>query len=107
MLFLLIGLSLAADPAPENAWTKDEAKCLTNIQQLTFNFVRAGEAYFSPDMKTIIFQAEEKGVNPFYQIFAMDLANKRFNRISNGDGKTTCAYYRPDGKKIIYASTHL
>jgi Tol biopolymer transport system component len=100
-------LSASAEPAD---WKKAESASLRNIRQLTFDdtFVRAGEAYFSPDARTIIFQAEEKGAdNPFYQIFTMDLATGKFRRISPGVGKTTCAYFAPDGKKIIYASTHL
>src|SRR5439155_6015139 len=81
---------------------------LKKIQQLTTDFVRAGEGYFSPDGKQIIFQAEEKGSgNPFYQIFVMDLETKQYRRVSPGVGKTTCSFFRPDGKKIIFASSHL
>ena len=66
---------LAAEPAD---WHKDEAVHLKNIQQVTKDFVRAGEGYFSPDGKQIIFQAEEKDSgNPFYQIFTQDLATGR------------------------------
>jgi Tol biopolymer transport system component len=105
MLVLLTTLALAADP---DDWSKAEARCLSNIRQLTRDFVRAGEGYFSPDGKTIIFQAEEQGTgNPFYQIFTMDLASGRSHRVSPGIGKTTCAYFHPSGKKIIFASTHL
>src|SRR5947199_4423294 len=106
MLFLLASLALAADPAPD--WQKQESACLANVRQLTFDFARAGEGYFSPDGKQIIFQAEEKDTgNPFYQIFVQDLATGRAARVSPGAGKTTCAYFRPDGKKIIFASSHL
>src|SRR5262245_18838416 len=105
MLPLVLMLSVGADPAP---WAKDEAAHLANIKQLTTDFVRAGEGYFSPDGRTIIYQAEEKDTgNPFYQIFTQDLATGKFKRVSPGVGKTTCAYFSPDGKKIIYASTHL
>jgi Tol biopolymer transport system component len=105
MLFLLASLAVALQPAD---WEKAEAVHLKNIRQLTTDFVRAGEGYFSPDMKQIIFQAEEKDRgNPFYQIFVMDLETGRYRRVSPGVGKTTCAYFRPDGKKIIFASTHL
>src|SRR5262249_34218658 len=45
--------------------------------------------------------------NPFYQIYTMDLKTGKFRRVSPGVGKTTCSYFRPDGKKIIFASTHL
>src|SRR5262249_23321687 len=58
--------------------------------------------------KSIIYQAEENDTgNPFYQIFTQDLASGMFRRVSPGVGKTTCAYFRPDGKKIFFASTHL
>ena len=104
MLSLLACLALAAEPA---AWQKLEAVHLKNIRQVTHEFVRAGEGYFSPDGKQIIFQAEEKGTgNPFYQIFVMDLEDGQVRRVSPGVGKTTCSYFRPDGKKILFASSH-
>ena len=96
---------LAADPAD---WQKDEAVYLKNIRQVTRDFVRAGEGYFAPDGKHIIFQAEEKDSgNPFYQIFVQDLDTGRYRRVSPGVGKTTCSYFSPDAKKIIFASSHL
>ncbi len=105
MFALLAFAALAADPAD---WAKAESAHLKNIKQLTRDFVRAGEGYFSPDGKTIIFQAEEKNTgNPFYQIFTLDLASGRTQRISPGVGKCTCAYFSPDGKKMIFASSHL
>lgn len=85
-----------------------ESPYLHNIRQVTHGFVRAGEGYFSPDGKQILFQAEERGTdNPFYQIFVQDLSSGRYRRVSPGVGKTTCSYFRPDGRKIIFASTHL
>src|SRR4029079_6236870 len=42
----------------------------------------------------------------FYQIFTQDLATGRRHRVSPGVGKTTCSFFRPDGKKIIFASSH-
>src|SRR4051794_8802354 len=107
MLPLLACLALGADPAGDD-WQKAEAAHLQNVRQLTKDFVRAGEAYFSPDGKQIVFQAEEKdGGNPFYQIFLMDLETGKVRRVSPGVGKTTCSYFSPDGKKIIFASSHL
>jgi TolB protein len=95
-------------------WKADESRHLKNIQQLTFDlapdgtgFSRAGEAYFSPDQSTIIYQAV-RGDNPFYQIYTQPLAKGGKPRlVSTGRGRTTCAYFRPDGKRIIYASSHL
>jgi Tol biopolymer transport system component len=106
MWTLIAGLLLGAGPAED--WQKQEAVHLKNIRQLTRDFVRAGEAYFSPDAKQIIFQAEEKeGGNPYYQIFVMDLETGAYRRISPGVGDTTCSYFSPDGKKVIFASSHL
>src|SRR5205807_360039 len=60
------------------------------------------------DGRRVIFQAEEKDTgNPFYQIFVQDLAGGVPRRISPGVGRTTCSYFRPDGKKVIFASSHL
>src|SRR5262249_43043038 len=45
--------------------------------------------------------------NPFYQIFIMDLETGKTHRVSPGVGKTTCAWFTPDGKKVLFASSHL
>jgi TolB protein len=105
MFLTLACLVMGAQPGGD--WQKQETQYLKNIRQLTVDFARAGEGYFSPDMTQIIFQAEEKGTgNPFYQIFTMELGSGRVRRVSTGVGKTTCAYFSPDGKKIIFASSH-
>jgi Tol biopolymer transport system component len=105
-LFLLCAAAFAADA--DEDWQKMEGVHLKNIRQVTKDFVRAGEGYFSPDGKQAIFQAEEKDSgNPFYQIFVTDLESGKFRRVSPGVGKTTCSFFRPDGHKIIFASTHL
>jgi TolB protein len=93
-------------PAQPADWATAESKYLKNIKQITAGYARAGEGYFSPDAKTIIFQAEEKDTgNPFYQMFVQDLATGVARRISPGMGRCTCGYFRPDGKRIIYASS--
>lgn len=84
-------------------------KFLSNITQLTnreMDLFNAGEAYFSPDMKTIIFQATPIGASA-YQIYTMDLASRKIKMVSTGKGACTCGFFRPDGKKIIFASSHL
>jgi TolB protein len=98
---------LALQGQPDTDWPKLEGVHLKNIRQVSQGFIRAGEGYFSPDGKNIIFQAEEKGDNPFYQQFVMDLATGKLRRVSLGVGKTTCGFFSHDGKKIIFASSHL
>lgn len=85
-----------------------EAPVLTHIKQLTFpsmGFEKAGEAYFSPDGTQIILQAVPKG-QKHYQIYLMEIASGQPRMVSTGRGACTCANFRPDGKKIIFASSH-
>jgi Tol biopolymer transport system component len=106
-MFTLSLLVLLAQTPEIPDWAKEEATYLKNIKQLTHTFARAGEAYFSPDAKHIVFQAEQSGENPFYQIYVMELATSKFWRVSPGVGRTTCAYFHPSSKKLIFSSSHL
>jgi TolB protein len=92
----------AEDPGPPSI----EGSFLSNVRQVTEGMVRAGEGYFSPDMQTIIYQAVPKDY-PFYQIFTQPLTGGTPKLISTGRGRTTCSYFSPDGKKVIFASSHL
>jgi Tol biopolymer transport system component len=86
----------------------NEETCLRNIRQITFasmGFEKAGESYFSPDGNSIIFQAVPQG-EKYYQIYTMDLQTSSPQMVSTGKGACTCGFYRPDGKKIIFASSH-
>lgn len=87
---------------------KVEEQFLTNIQQLTSKEKStAGEGYFSPDGKFIIFQSEREPENPFYQIYILNIGTGETHRVSPGVGKTTCSFFRPDSEEVLYASTHL
>ena len=82
---------------------------LSNITQLTFpcmGFEKAGEAYFSPDGRKIIFQAVPIGEEN-YQIFTLDLEANELVKISQEAGACTCSYFGPDGRKIIFAASPL
>src|SRR4051794_29083406 len=105
----LLALSLAAaTPAQTRAGKPaSEADFLTHIRQLTFEGKRSGEGYFSADGKKLVFQSEREPGNPFYQIYLLDLESGDTERISPGTGKTTCAWIHPDGRRIMFASTHL
>jgi Tol biopolymer transport system component len=95
-----------------------EAKHLKNIRQVTFGFAKAGEGYFSPDGKAIIFQAARwpepttlqapaEGWDA-YQIYTAELTpGAEPKLVSTGKGKCTCAYFHPDGQSILFASSHL
>ncbi len=101
---LLVALSLTLTLTAVFAQT--EADYLTNVRQLTFEGRRAGEGYFNADGTKMVFQSEREEGNPFYQIYLMDLETGDQERISPGMGKTTCAWMHPDGKRILFASTH-
>ena len=96
--------ALAQDSGKPDA-AANESKHLANIRQVTSGFPRAGEGYFSPDGKKIVFQAYPLGY-PFYQIYVQKLDGGEPQRISPGRGRTTCAYFSPDGEKILFSSAH-
>src|SRR5712671_6270751 len=105
--FILIWLlAISARLAP-TADSTNEARFLQNTRQLTFEGRRSGEGYFSPDGKSLIFQSEREGGNPFYQIYILDLESGDTHRVSPGTGKTTCAFFRPGTDEVLFASTHL
>ena len=81
-----------------------EEKHFTAIKQLTAGGTNA-EAYWSPDGTKIIFQTTRE---PYKcdQIFLMNADGSDQHLVSTGKGRTTCGYFYPDGKHIIYASTH-
>jgi Tol biopolymer transport system component len=79
-------------------------KHLANIKQLTFGGENA-EAYFSFDGKQLIFQSKRDG-RGCDQIYRMNADGSNVKMVSNGEGRTTCAYFFKGGKKVMYASTH-
>src|SRR5258708_40249214 len=107
--FLAVAASFvsAAEPPqlPTPKLSASEAKHLANARQVTHGLPRAGEGYFSPDGKSIVYQAYPVGY-PFYQIYVQDLEKGEPRLVSTGRGRTTCSYFSPDGKKILFASSH-
>jgi Tol biopolymer transport system component len=103
IIFILFLISLSANYAQEKYLMEGE-KRLRNIRMLT-EVGENAEAYFSFDGTKIIFQAT---VDEFKcdQIFTMKLDGSDKKLVSTGKGRTTCAYFYPDGKKILYSSTH-
>ena len=83
-----------------------ERDFLTRVRRLTVEGRRAGEGYWTPDGKRLVFQSEREPGNPFYQIYTLDLSTGDVKRISPGLGKTTCAFFRPGSDEILFASTH-
>lgn len=85
--------------------TERESTFLGKARQVTFGLPRAGEGYFSPDGQHIVFQAYPIGY-PFYQIYLQKLDERTPRLLSTGRGRTTCSFFSPDGKTILFASSH-
>lgn len=113
--FLALSLAACAPPPspqpPQPAGTAvsrasdPRERHLSNLRQLTDGGENA-EAYFSFDGQRLIFQSTRP---PFGcdRIMTMDVSGGSPRQLSTGRGRTTCAYYFPDGRTFLYASTHL
>ena len=118
-LSILTGTAMAESwPVPVQADPSE--RHLANIRQLTFNNKNA-EAYFSFDGTKLIFQSTtDYGDGPqeidqprqgtplgCYQMYVLDLQSKAVRRVSTGLGTTTCGYFFPGDRRILFSSTHL
>lgn len=108
LLVIIVFIAAGAPGVPageEGSLADPREKHLANIRQLTFGGQNA-EAYFSPDGGKLIFQS----TRPPYecdQIFMMNIDGSDVRLLSTGRGRTTCSFFFPDGKRFLYASTHL
>jgi len=96
-LAALLGLAILALHA-------QTTKRLANIRQITFGGQNA-EAYWSPDGRRLVFQSTRDG-HACDQIYVMNADGSDVRMVSTGKGRSTCGYFLPDGKHILYASTH-
>ena len=77
---------------------------LADVRMLTVEGENA-EAYFSPDGTRLIFQSSPDP-QACDQMYVMKVDGTGVTRVSNGQGRTTCGFFTPDGKQVVYASTH-
>lgn len=78
---------------------------LRHVKQLTFGGQNA-EAYFSYDGRRLIFMSTREP-HQCDQIFVMNTDGSDLHLVSTGKGRTTCGYFYPDDKHVLYSSTHL
>jgi Tol biopolymer transport system component len=78
---------------------------VTGLRQLTFGGQNA-EAYWDRSGTRLVFQSTRP---PFGcdQIFTMGADGRDVRLVSSGRGRTTCAFFLPDGARLLYASTQL
>jgi Tol biopolymer transport system component len=103
ILALTLNHERASTQSPDLALPQE--KHLRNVKQLTFGGENA-EAYFSSDGKKLIFQSTRDG-RECDQIYTMNIDGSDVHLVSTGDGRTTCSYFFPGDKRILYSSTHL
>ncbi len=111
VVLMTIGIVLVSIARPltrqdaEDSLRLPEEKHLKNIRQLTFGGENA-EAYFSADGKRLTFQSTREG-HDCDQIYQMNIDGSDVRMVSTGKGRTTCSYIFPNGRRILYSSTHL
>ncbi|HEX9136375.1 MAG TPA: hypothetical protein VF905_05470 [Nitrospirota bacterium] len=105
LLATLVTPQPPAAPFDQDPLRLPQEEHLHNIRQLTFGGQNA-EAYFSADDKKLIFQSTRDDY-PCDQIYTMNVDGTDLKKVSTGHGRTTCAFFFPDGKRISYSSTHL
>ncbi len=67
------------------------------------NISNAAEAYFSPDGKSLIFNAKLEG-DTLFQTYTAKLDGSNLTRI-NDRGHDACSYFFPNGERLLYTST--
>jgi TolB protein len=95
----------SAQPPPRVFEPDPREVHLSELRMLTDGGENA-EADFSFDGSRLIFQS----TRPPYgcdQIFVMDVSGSEPRLASTGQGRTTCAYFMPGDRRILYSSTHL
>lgn len=103
---LLFALNSSADELslPRNYAAGEDEPHLGELTMLTDGGENA-EAYFSFDGKSLSLQSTH-GDWGCDQIFTMPIGGGDMQLVSTGKGRTTCAYWMPDGKSVVYSSTH-
>ena len=112
--------ALAGDRSQESTpQPRSMERHLANIRQLTVGRQNA-EAYFSFDGTKLIFQSTNNWSNDSpgathkptasglgcYQMYVMDLESDTVRLVSTGKGATTCGYFFPGDRRVLYSSTH-
>jgi Tol biopolymer transport system component len=80
-------------------------KHFAHLYQVTTGVENAAEAYWSFDGERLTLQATVDGT-ACDRILVTDPRSGKLLPGSNGEGLTTCSYFMPDGRSIVYASTH-
>jgi TolB protein len=107
LIWQAIDRLVAAGSLPKEASSdaREIERHLQNIRQLTSDRQNA-EAYFSFDGRRLIFQSTRDG-RDCYQQYIMTLDGGDVRMVSTGRGATTCGYFLPGDRRVLFSSTHL
>jgi len=92
---VLLCCGLVAPLASQGDKAYQERDFLSRVRRLTVEGLRAGEGYWSPDGKRLVFQSEREPGNPFYQILHARFGNRRHVAGLFRHRENTCAFFRP------------
>lgn len=102
----------AAPAAAASSYARPEETHLTSLQRVTDGGENA-EAYWSFDGQRLSMQ-RRAGDAQCDRIYTMSLfengrpiAHPQPLQVSSGQGATTCSFFFPEGRELLYASTHL
>ncbi|RKZ11850.1 hypothetical protein DRQ53_15530 [bacterium] len=113
-LAVLCGIVLAASAAvdcaaDEKALPREYAPAEKEVHFGELTMLTDGgenaEAYFSFDGSSLSLQSTH-GDWGCDQIFTLPIGGGEMQLVSTGKGRTTCAHWMPDGKSVVYSSTH-
>jgi TolB protein len=105
LLLFSLFLALPQQPTDSTHPLRDpQERHLKNVKQLTFKGENA-ECYWSFDGKKLIYQSSDSpdGAD---QIYSINPDGTGRQLVSTGMGKCTCGYYFPNGKRVLFSSTH-
>jgi TolB protein len=96
---------LAGRPAPAQPPPLDpRERRLAGLRRLTAGGQNA-EAYWDAAGTRLVFQST-RPPHDCDQIFTMNADGTGVRLVSSGRGRTTCGFFFPDGRRLVYASTH-
>jgi Tol biopolymer transport system component len=106
-LFMVYGGPGSADTQVSGGASPEKIeRHLKNVRQLTFGRQNA-EAYFSFDGKFLVFQSTREGRDCYQQYVMSADGTGPVRMVSTGLGTTTCGYFLPGDRRVLFSSTHV